>query len=413
MWEKMLDYFSNMLLLIPVFVLAYIITIKIPGNAFIYFARFYIGFFAVPIFQVSLNWYKEENIISISLWKNIFTVILFCTGILLYCVDAEKGEILTQHRNILDYTISMFFTFLLMVIYQSVKEYKMRKSTKLNSKKIRTDLCNRTPELDISITDTELIRYCERFFYKYIDRYKKIQQVDAIEHVNLMGVRQESWYGKAACYMKDVVCISIFGVFCSVKAESIFKICIIIVLIILFLFLINLFKHVDKTCLNKIAIRLFFYEWGYYLTWGEENKYVGSLEKFVFSKYQKYVYSFLNIAAFCRAIAYTDQISIKEENRISMISRNLSDLYINYTEQEEKNWVMYLPLWQVALFEYDVTRMISLETKVVLNRVVEATGEKRPYIFIFLQSFWADIKRKKIEDGISDFVLLFEKELFT
>ena len=31
----------------------------------------------------------------------------------------------------------------------------------------------------------------------------------------------------------------------------------------------------------------------------------------------------------------------------------------------------------------------------------------------FLQSFWADIKRKKSEDGISNYIQLFEAELFS
>jgi len=61
---------------------------------------------------------------------------------------------------------------------------------------------------------------------------------------------------------------------------------------------------------------------------------------------------------------------MNEECKIRIISRNLSDLFINYTEhEEEKNWEMFLPLWQAALFEFNVTGTISAEVKAVLNMV--------------------------------------------
>ena len=71
---------------------------------------------------------------------------------------------------------------------------------------------------------------------------------------------------------------------------------------------------------------------------------------------------------------------------------------------------MFLPLWQVALFEFQLTGKINMETKMILNTVSDKSV--RWNISIFLQSFWVDMERKTLQNGVSDFVQLFEKELF-
>lgn len=69
-----------------------------------------------------------------------------------------------------------------------------------------------------------------------------------------------------------------------------------------------------------------------------------------------------------------------------------------------------VPLWIAALFEFYVTNEISEEVKTTLLNSVNQ--DVRADISIFLQSFWADIERKEIKDGITQFVQLFEKSLY-
>ena len=63
-----------------------------------------------------------------------------------------------------------------------------------------------------------------------------------------------------------------------------------------------------------------------------------------------------------------------------------------------------------ALFEFYVTGKISDDAKDVLMK--SADESVRADISIFLQSFWADIERKELKDGISKYIQLFEEKLY-
>ncbi len=90
-------------------------------------------------------------------------------------------------------------------------------------------------------------------------------------------------------------------------------------------------------------------------------------------------------------MAFSDKMS--GENRICIITRNLGELFVNYTDYEQrKNWTMVIPLWIAALFEFYVTGEVETEIKKILLKSVDESV--RADISIFLQSFWADMERK-------------------
>lgn len=99
------------------------------------------------------------------------------------------------------------------------------------------------------------------------------------------------------------------------------------------------------------------------------------------------------------------------EKKICIITSNLSELFANYSDyKENQNWVMVIPLWIAALFEFYVTDKISDDAKLILLKSVDESV--RADISIFLQSFWADIERKELKDGISKYIQLFEEKLY-
>jgi len=63
-----------------------------------------------------------------------------------------------------------------------------------------------------------------------------------------------------------------------------------------------------------------------------------------------------------------------------------------------------------VLFEYYVTGEISNVAKDVLMESVNKNT--RADISIFLQSFWADIERKELKEGIAKYIQLFEEKMY-
>ena len=158
-----------------------------------------------------------------------------------------------------------------------------------------------------------------------------------------------------------------------------------------------------------MAIRYFYDEWGYYLACTSRSKFVGTVQMIEGSKFHKYIHSFLDIVALCRAIAFNDKMN--GENKISIITSNLSELFLSHSDyKDSKNWVMVIPLWTAVLFEFYVTGKISDDAKDVLMK--SADESVRADISIFLQSFWADIERKELKEGISKYIQLFEEKLY-
>lgn len=407
--EKVLDFLSEMCLLFPLLFFVYIVLHCIPDIGIQIFLKWYGGIFFVALFPVIFGWIVEKSpkvnwVLECSLI--VLAVVLSVVG---YIIDAENIEAIMQHRGLLDLFLTIFLTFFLATMAKTLKENNRYKLKKLSNIGIRADLYNRTPGLVVNISVIELIKYCEKYFDRYMCRYRKIKKICTVEYVNLLGVHKELWYAKMACLINVFVGISLFVTLFGMFLGNSLKSFGVVGVITIFGVLIKVYKHMKIDYLYKIVIRLAYNEWGYYLSWENGDKYVGIAQMLSLSKYHKYVYSFLDIVALCRAIAFNDKMN--GERKICSISKNLSDLFINYTDpEEEKNWIMFLPLWQTALFEFNVTGTISAEVKTVLNMVSDKNV--RFDISIFLQSFWADIERKKIEDGVSDFVQLFEAELF-
>lgn len=79
--------------------------------------------------------------------------------------------------------------------------------------------------------------------------------------------------------------------------------------------------------------------------------------------------------------------------------------------KQDRNWVTLIPLWAATLFEFSVTGMVNADAKPVLLEYADASA--RFDISMFLQSFWADMKRRELSDGVAEFVQAFERELYT
>lgn len=261
----------------------------------------------------------------------------------------------------------------------------------------------------VNVSDVELVRYCERYFDEYICQYRKMKNLRTMEYVNLTGIHRKLWYEKAACIMKIFVAATIFIVIISLKSGISYMLFGVIVSLFAFGILISIYKHMDLECLYRLGIRYAYDDWGYYLTCAGKGKFVGNVQMIAVSKFHKYVHSFLDIAALCRAIAFSDKMT--GENKIGIITRNLGELFINYTDYEqEKNWIMVIPLWIAALFEFYVTEKVEPEIKEIL---LKSTDESvRADISIFLQSFWADMERKELQNGVLDYLKLFKDNLY-
>jgi len=408
-WEKMLDFLSEISLLFPLSLFLYIVVHFIPDTCIQIILNWYIGFWG-SLVPVILDWIVEKRFKVDSFWTYSLILLAVLFSIVGYGIDVENIETIAQYRESLDLLLTIFLIVFFDTFKKVIKDSNKCKLKRLSTTSIRVDLYNRTPGLIVNIENMELIKYCEKYFNEYMYRYRKIKSVCTVEYVNLMEVHRELWYAKMARFTKVFIGISSFMVVLNIFIGSSISAFGVISLIVVFCALIKMYKYIDIDYLYKIAIRYAYDEWGYYLSWKDGDKYVGTVQILDLSKYHKYVHSFLDVVALCRAVAFNDKMN-EGCNKISIISRNLSDLFMNYTDgDEEKNWEMFLPLWQAALFEFDVTNGIGAEVKIVLNMVSDESV--RFDISIFLQSFWADIQRKKLEDGVSDFVQLFETELY-
>ena len=407
--DRLLDILSEMcsvfFLLIIIYILIYIISdIWIQK-----LLEWYKGIFIIALFPALFSWFKWENYNVRLMWNKILfflTCFLSMTGSF---IDAENIELIIQYRNILNVLITIYVVIFLEALYGMIKENKKNYSKRLPKKGIRKDLYYRTPRLLVNVSDVELIKHCERYFDEYICKYKKISDLRAIEYVNLAGIHRKLWYKKAARFMKVFVAVSILTVIIDMKFGISFEKFGVIGLISIFGALVTIYKHIDLECLYEIGIRYAYDQWGYYLIYASKSKFVGNVQMIAISKFHKYVYSVLDIAALCRAVAFIDKMS--GEKRIRIITKNLNELFVNYTDYEEiQNWIMIIPLWIAALFEFYVTGGVTEEIKTTLQMSVDEN--KKADLKIFLQSFWADMERKKLENGILDYLKLFEAELY-
>lgn len=376
--------------------------------------EWYRGIFIVALFPILFPWIKEKNFNIKSIWNGCLIALTSLLSLACYLIDMEDIKVISDYREIWDILLTMQVITFIAAMLEIRKESKKNYSKKISKKGIRKDLYYRTPRLILDVSNVELIRCCEKYFDEYTCRYRKIKELHTIEYVNLAGVHKELWYKKAACFMKTFGVLSIGGTIFSIYFEELYKIQLVMGLIIIFGVLIIIYKHIDMKCLYRIGIKYFYDEWGYYLTYicrdKCRDKFVGTSQMLESSKFHKYIHSFLDIVALCRAVTVSDKIN--GEKKICIITSNLSELFANYSDyNENQNWVMVIPLWIAALFEFNVTGKISEDAKVILMKSVNENV--RAHISIFLQSFWADIERKELKDGISKYIQLFEEELYS
>ena len=405
----LMDVLLKIFLLILVGLIIYILIHFVPDTMIQKLLEWYKGIFIVAVFPLLFTRVKEKNFNIKSIWNGCLTVFAILFSIVGYIIDTEDVKAISEYRGALDVLMTMLVITFFIAVLEIRKESKEYYSKKIPKKGIRKDLYYRTPGLVLNVSNVELIKCCEKYFDEYICRYRKIKELRTIEYVNLAGVHRKLWYKKAAHFMKIFVELSVLVVIMNMFFRISYKYLLVLVFILLFGILIALYKHIDLECLYKMAIRYFYDEWGYYLTCTRRSQFVGTVQMIEGSKYHKYVHSFLDIVALCRAVAFNDKMN--GENKICIITSNLSELFFSYSDyKDNKNWVMAIPLWTAVLFEFYVTGKISEDAKDVLMQ--SADESVRADISIFLQSFWADMERKEIKEDISKYIQLFEEKLY-
>ncbi len=407
--DRLMDAISKFFLLLPVSIIIYAVIRIVPDAVIQKLLEWYKGIFIVTLFPLFFTWIKEKNFNIKSIWNGCLTVLAVLFSIVGYIIDTENIKAMSEYRVALNILMTMLVTIFFVALFEIRKESKEYYSKKLPKKSIRKDLYYRTPGLVVNVSNIELIKYCEKYFDEYMCRYRKLKELRMIEYVNLAGVHRELWYKKTAHIMKIFVVLSVLGVIMNMSFGMSYKPLVVLGLIFVFGILVVLYKHIDLECLYKMGIRYFYDEWGYYLTCTSRSKFVGTVQMIEGSKFHKYIHSFLDIVALCRAVAFNDKMN--GEKKICIITSNLSELFVDYSDyKDSQNWVMVIPLWTAALFEFYITGKISDDVKSVLMKSVDESV--RADISIFLQSFWADIERKELKDGISKYIQLFEEQLY-
>ena len=354
---------------------------------------------------------KEEKYHIKTIWAGVLTVSTVLLSLAGYIDIAEKQDkvFISTRNGILRILMTLLIISFFCVMHELQKKSKGYYSSKIDKKGIRKDLYYRTPGLMLNVSDVELIKCCERYFSEYIFCFNRIKELRTIEYVNLVGAHRELWYKKTALFMKIFWTISaliaIIKMFFGMTMIQV----LIPVSLIFFVILVAKYKHVDPEYFYKLAIRYFYDEWGYYLTYPCRGKFVGTVQLFEWSESHRYIHSFLDIVALCRAVAFSDKMN--GDNKICIITSNLSDLFLKHSDyKDSKNWVTVIPLWAAALFEFSVTGRISDNVKDVLMKAVRE--DTRADIGIFLQSFWADVERKELKDGVANYIQLFKDKVY-
>ena len=275
-------------------------------------------------------------------------------------------------------------------------------------KNIYKDLWNRTPKLKVEgHSFSELSELNELYYSKFLINKKKIKFLNNVQFIPTIGTEKQYWYKKAANKMKIFwICSAVIMMvsFVVLRDKSIlFGLGALGVFAIRVLWI----KKVEETpiFLMKLAMRFLYDEWGWCL-WYENKKrkkikFVGRVQILELSKYHRYIYSLLDIAALGRAIVRADMAD--GGRRIEVMTKDIYELTQYYTEEEDKaSWVDILPLWITTLFEYSSLNDISnKEVKELLKKYCENNDDYEK-LKVFLEGFWLEITRereKQIENG--------------
>ena len=260
---KLMDVLSKIFWMIPVGLIIYILIHFVPDTIIQKLLEWYKGIFIVALFPLLFTWIKEKNFNIKSIWNGCLTVLAILFSIVGYIIDTGDVKAISEYRGALDVLMTMLVITFIVAVLEIRKESKEYYSKKIPKKGIRKDLYYRTPGLVLNVSNVELIKGCEKYFDEYICRYRKIKELRTIEYVNLAGVHRELWYKKAAHFMKIFVALSVLAVIMNMFFGMSYKYLVVLGLILLFGFLIALYKPIDLECLYKMAIRYFYDEWGY------------------------------------------------------------------------------------------------------------------------------------------------------
>lgn len=397
--------------------------VLISGGAVVFFV---ISVIPNELIQVSFEWYLGVCIASIipTIYtlineKQINSKVNLKVTLVIYTVISSVlcyifGKDIAKNRLLINGVLTILVILFLQVLIDIYIESKRYYSKKVPKKGVRKDLYRRIPILEIDISSTKLIKGCEKYYTEYMYRYNKIKRIDMIKYINLSGQYRKEYGLKAVQLLYILVRIGIAIGLVALLWGGMYK-WVLVLFFVSEMFVIEMEwnKYKDAEYLYKILIRLVYHEWGYYLTYSNKNKFVGTVQMIELSKYHKYVHSFLDIVALCRAVAINDQL--EGRNRMSIITSNLSELFEDYSDdgdcKQDRNWVTLIPLWAATLFEFSVTGTVNADAKPVLLEYADASA--RFDISMFLQSFWADMERRELSDGVAEFVQAFERELYT
>lgn len=395
---------------IMIFIIGFIniIVCTLPNDVIEAIIKWYLAVFIVAQLPMFISWVKDNNFkVRIFLIVSLY-ILSSILGIIAYFIDSETTELSVYHRNIINTILTIVAFVMCVILFNIKKEYNENRTKKIPVKGIRSDLIYRTPRLKMNVSNTEISIGCEKYFEEYRRCFKKIKCARGIEYVNLSGIHREAWYSKASLVMKIFFVISMliiaFEMVCSENSRTL-SAC---ASVLAFPVIIYLFAKINKEYMYKMGIRMIYSEWGYCMRVGKNFKFVSDFYSLKYSKFHKYVHSFLDIAALCRAIAFHDRY--EGNSRICMISTNLNELFSEYMDDvDTKTWMAFIPLWIAALFEFRVLGKVNPQIKKTL--VNSFHEEEKIELDIFLQSFWANIEGKNLEEESLNFIKRFRTEL--
>lgn len=191
---------------------------------------------------------------------------LFVSVALTFYSDMDSDEIKKRIVPIVLW-ISAFLSLVIETIGKAIVEYNT--SPMILRKNIRKDLFYRTPGINVNIPHNEMERFCERVFNNYIQAYDRTKKIEKIEFIYLPN----NDYGKI-CYKRVrnitrcFVGISVLLFFIMfIKKPSLGGALCIVLIFLPYLIMTYRFNQNHLKCLKKIAIRIFYDEWGYLFGW--------------------------------------------------------------------------------------------------------------------------------------------------
>lgn len=405
--DKICDTICNILYFILELLIVSAVILGLAYEYIMVIYEWYERVFFTSILLVLLDWIKKKNI-KISFICKFFIIILT----VVFTVVGRSVESKEKLSDVEYIVLALLLAFLVAFYIETARESFVKiisMNKRIPNKGIYKDLYCRTSNIKTDFTETELIKVCEIYFWEYYKKFQKINGLYSIEYVNLLGLYEKMWYQRVVKLVKILVVVTFIVIHIYILSSIWIIVILNLSMLLVFGVIIYIYKRVGESCLSVIAIRFIFDQWGYYLKCDKESGFVGTVQCGDKTKYQKYVHSFLDIAALCRVELLNDKIY--NRNRMNLILSNLNDLFLNYTDyKESKNWIQILPLWIASMFEFSYTGEIDEKVK---STLISSVNEKsRNEISIFLQSFWTDMERKKLTDGIIDFVRKFEAKLF-